>query len=400
MNIALFSDSYIPTKSGIVTVVVQLREQLIRLGHKVVLVTVETTPEYASDDPDIYQVKSVPLGMGTDQFFSFPDTLNVIHYLKEKQIDIIHCHTEFGIGKLGVRASKILHIPAVCTLHTMWVDFYKYYLPAANLIHPKVIDGIMDHFYKHFDALIGVSTKAKNYYGQPGIPSVVIPNSIDRDQFLSSQISAEEIQQFREKYNIKPDEVVLLFVGRIGEEKRVLELLQQCKKVVAECDKAKVIFVGKGPVYDYMVEQSKDEIEKGKIIYTGFVDWTQVHTFYQSCDIFITASLSEMHSMTILEAQLCGMPIVARNDESYQDSVIPGHNGFLSETDDQLGKDIIALVQDKEKRIEFGKQSKEITKNFTIEKNVSRTVALYQEVIKAYPKHIDEAKVTALLQSC
>ena len=75
MTIALFSDSYLPTKSGIVTVVVQLREQLIALGHRVILVTVETTDEYATDDPDIYRVHSVPLGLGTDQFLGIPAIL-------------------------------------------------------------------------------------------------------------------------------------------------------------------------------------------------------------------------------------------------------------------------------------------------------------------------------------
>ena len=63
MTIALFSDSYLPTKSGVVTVVLQLRNQLIKQGHRVLLITVETTQEYSTDDPDIYRVRSMPLGL-------------------------------------------------------------------------------------------------------------------------------------------------------------------------------------------------------------------------------------------------------------------------------------------------------------------------------------------------
>ena len=66
MTIALFSDSYLPTKSGIVTVVMQLRDQLIKRGHKVLLITVETTQEFSTNDPTIYRVRSKPLGLGTD----------------------------------------------------------------------------------------------------------------------------------------------------------------------------------------------------------------------------------------------------------------------------------------------------------------------------------------------
>ena len=97
MTIALFSDSYLPTKSGIVTVVVQLQEQLKKLGHRVILVTVETTDEYETYDQDIYRVHSVALGLGTDQFVGIPAMHPLINYLRDAKVDIIHCHTEFGI---------------------------------------------------------------------------------------------------------------------------------------------------------------------------------------------------------------------------------------------------------------------------------------------------------------
>ena len=77
MTIALFSDSYLPTKSGVVTVVLQLREQLIKLGHKVLLITVETTEDFHSDDPLVYQVHSKPLGMGTDQSSIYPKSCKI-----------------------------------------------------------------------------------------------------------------------------------------------------------------------------------------------------------------------------------------------------------------------------------------------------------------------------------
>mgnify|MGYP003448250038 FL=1 len=102
MTIALFSDSYLPTKSGIVTVVIQLRDQLIKLGHKVLLVTVETTEEFKTDDPLIFRVPSKPLGLGTDQFISFPKKKDVLKFIKSHNVDLIHCHTEFGVAYTGL----------------------------------------------------------------------------------------------------------------------------------------------------------------------------------------------------------------------------------------------------------------------------------------------------------
>lgn len=397
MTIALFSDSYLPTKSGIVTVVTQLREKLIEAGHRVILVTVETTEEYMADDSDIYQVHSVPLGLGTDQFLGIPAMHPLIAYLKTCNIDIIHCHTEFGIAKAGLRAAHILKVPAICTTHTMWIDFYKFYVPLGKWIPGEIINTIMRRFYGKFDSLIGVSTKARNYFKQrsmlPNMPSVVIPNAIDRTKFLSEHISAEEKHALRTKYGVKDDDKLLLFVGRIGEEKRVFELLTVCQNVVAKNKRAKVMFVGSGPALDAMKEKASANIENGSIIFAGFIEWTKVHAFYESSDLFITASLSEMHSMTILEAQLSGLPIVVRRDESYLDSVYEGENGYLTQSEEEMEARILELLDDDEKCARFANRSLQVAQNFTIETHVKRTLAVYKEVIRRYPNKIDDTEL-------
>ena len=397
MNIAIFSDSYLPTKSGVVTVIIQLREQLIKLGHNVILVTVETTDEYETYDPDIYRVHSVPLGLGTDQFLGVPAMHPLIHFLKEKNIDIIHCHTEFGIGKAGLRAARILKVPAVCTTHTMWADFYKYYLPLGKIIPPVVIDKILKKYYGKFSSLIGVSTKARNYFKKENIlpdqPSVVIPNAIDQSKFIAKHSSEEEKKALRSKYNINDDDILLIFVGRIGQEKRVEELLEVAKKVTQRNSRIKMMFVGDGPDLKNLKERASKEIADGSIIFAGFIEWVKVHIYYESADIFVTSSLSEMHSMTILEAQLSSLPLVVRKDESYFDSIIENKNGFLCDSEDEMVEKILLLSEDKEKRKTFGQNSLEITKNFSIETHVSRTLKVYEEVIKAYPNKINDKEV-------
>ena len=397
MTIALFSDSYLPTKSGIVTVVVQLQEQLKKLGHRVILVTVETTDEYETYDPDIYRVHSVALGLGTDQFVGIPAMHPLIHFLREAGVQLIHCHTEFGIGKAGLRAAHVLKIPAICTTHTMWTDFYKYYLTFGKLISPKIINGIMKKYYGKFDSLIGVSTKARNYFKQPGMlpemPSVIIPNAIDKEKFQKSHISEEAKKALRQSYDIKDDELMMLFVGRIGEEKRVFELLQVCQHVIKKNNKIKMVFVGNGPAYEDMLKKADEQIKEKSIIFAGFIEWTKVSEYYESADLFVTTSLSEMHSMTILEAQLSGLPIVVRRDESYLDSVFDGENGYLTDSEEEMEDRILQLAADKEKLIAFGKRSLEITKRFTIETHIKKTLKVYEEVMKAYPNKIDDIKV-------
>lgn len=397
MTIALFSDSYLPTKSGIVTVVLQLKDQLIKAGHKVVLVTVETTPEFATNDPNIYRVPSKVLGLGTDQFFTMPRMKPIKEFIKQHKVDLIHCHTEFGIGKAAIYCAKKLHIPSICTTHTMWTDFYKYYIPCAKLIPERFVQRFMNKFYSKFDSLIGVSAKARNYFKSekmiPNMPSVIVPNAIDESKFNQVHLTAKERNQFRKSYGIADDDVVLLFLGRIAEEKRVLELLSMCQKLVNKCKKCKVLFVGSGPAYSEMVEAAEKEIESKQIIFTGFIEWTKVYQFYESSDIFITASLSEMHSMTILEAELSSLPIVVRRDASYYDAVFDNQNGYLCDTEEQMLERLLDLIEDSDKRKTFAKNSLSITSSFTISKHLKRTLFVYDQVIKSYPKKIDDIDV-------
>ena len=275
--------------------------------------------------------------------------------------------------------------------------FYKFYLPLGEHISPRIIQKLLNNFYGKFDSLIGVSTKARNYFKQPFMlpdqPSVIVPNAIDESKFLQGHLTVEERREFRKKYGINDDDIMFLFLGRIAEEKRVFELLSIVQKLVEKNSKCKVMFVGNGPAYGDMLTLAEKEIFEGKIIFTGFIEWALVHNFYESADVFITASLSEMHSMTILEAELSKLPIIVRRDDSYLDSVFDGKNGYVCDTDDQMCDRMLELANDDEKRKKFGERSLEITKNFSIENHIKRTLFVYNEVIKAYPEKIDDVEV-------
>lgn len=402
MTIALFTDSYLPTKSGIVTVVIQLREQLIKLGHRVLLICPETTPEFATNDPDFYRVKSVPdIIFGTDQFGTLPNKKDICNFIKKNNVDILHCHTEFSIANACLYVAKKLKIPAICTTHTMWIDFYKYY-NLTKFLPGKAVEKYMNNLYKKFDALINVSSKARNYYKKPKMipkmPSVIIPNSIDTKKFEGIHLSAQERHNLRFKYGVQDDEILFLFLGRVAEEKRVFELSEQCVKLVENHPKTKVMFVGKGPAYENLTKKLENQIQANKIIFAGYIDWTQVHEFYEAADVFITASLSETYCLTISESQLCSLPVIARYDECYEDRVIPNVNGYLANSDEELYEDMVEMANNEQKRKLYAKNALEQTKNFSLEENVKKTVFMYEEVIKAYPKKIDENDVAKRME--
>lgn len=406
MNIALFTDSYIPTKSGIVTVVLQLRKVLMEMGHHVVIVTVNAFNYHDAEidhDPDILRIKSIPTKAFNipDQYVGIPFERQIIPFLKKHNIQIIHSHTEFLVAHAAKLSGKKLHIPVIATTHTLWEDFYVYYLPMGRMIPVKLIRKGVKRLYKKFYALINVSEKAHDYFKEPFLlpntPSAIIPNALDSESFMQKELSPQDLASMRKQWGIQPDDIVLLFLGRVVEEKRVEELLEVCMRVINKDSKIKVLFVGAGGAVQDLEKKSREVSDR--IIFTGYIPWTKVHYYYGIADIFITASLSEMHSMTVLEALMSHLPLVARKDSSFSDTIYHGVNGYLADTDEEMDGYLLELVQDAQKRKTFGEKSYEISKNFTPGVFGKRTIAFYQKVLEKYPDKLTDEELQAAVDA-
>lgn len=396
MNIALFTDSYLPSKTGVVTVVNQLYECLKNKGHHVIIITVDNPAvnvnSPAEFNPDVYRVPSVKIGFGMkDQFLGYPFLKKVSKILKSNKIELIHCHTEFTMGIHAIHESRKLRIPLVCTTHTMWEDYYKFYLPMGEHISPEFIRFLIRKFYNHAFSLINVSEKAHDYFKQDGIcpkiPSAIIPNAIPPQNLVKTRSTPEEIKELRNSLGIQDDEKVILYVGRVVEEKRVLELVDVIDHSLAKNPKAKALIVGDGAALKHMQKLSTITDVRDRYIFTGFIENTKVHKYYEAADVFVTASLSEMHSMTILEALTFGVPIVVRKDTSYNDTVINGVNGYQVEKDEDMESHILEILSNEALSKELSANGEKLSLKFMPDTFVDRHVAYYQAVIEAWKKH-------------
>lgn len=385
MNIAIFSDCFVPIKNGVVTSILQLKEGLENKGHKVIVITSDV-PNYTDKDKNIYRLPSVKAGLGTEQRFAFFNQGPINRFLKKKNIDIIHTHTEFSIGYSGKWAAKKLKIPHVHTTHTMWEE-YNHYILNGRLVSKKMVRNILKSFLKNTDAFICPSIKAKKYYHEllPDIPTVIIHNGIDILKFKSSHISKTEITQLRKEFGLKKNDKIMIFVGRIGKEKRILELFNSVLPLLKSDSHIKMIFVGEGPALKELIKLSTRYFVHKQCVFTGFVNWELIYRLYSIANIFITASLSEVQPMTLIEASMCGLPIIARNDESYMDLVQNNRNGYLVESDEEITIKLKELMDNKEKLKEFSKMSQIISQSYTAENHSKKIEEFYKKTKELYP---------------
>ncbi len=389
MNIALFSDSYLPTKSGVVTVVVQLKKVLEEMGHHVVVVTVGSNKNDETDDEDVFRVLSIQSPLGDGQYIGIPFRQEIREFLLKNKVEIIHAHTEFFIGHVAVTIGKELDIPVIATTHTMWEDYYKYYLFLGELIPRKVIRKAVQTLYKKFYAFINVSEKAHNYFNRPkmlpNIPSAIIPNAIDKKKFITKTYTDEDKLAIKQSLGCSASDKIVIYVGRVVEEKRLDELYEIASCVVNKRESVKFLIVGDGGRYEPLLAKAEADGLKDRILFTGFVDWEKLSSYYAVGDIFVTVSLSEMHSMTILEALSLGIPVVCRFDTSFSDTVFDGVDGYFGKNDQEVAEKILALLNDDEKRALMSENALKISDRFTLLNHGKRTVAFYKEILKHYP---------------
>ena len=154
-------------------------------------------------------------------------------------------------------------------------------------------------------------------YEIPRDKFAVLRNCIDAKRF-SGKISNEEKESIKKKYGIAPDDKILIFTGRITPEKGVKELIESLKYV--KYKNYKLLILGSAlnelkTKTEYQ-EQIEDEVKKisDKVIFTGFIKYDEINTFYALADIAVLPSIwNDPAPLTIIESLMSGLPIITTN---------------------------------------------------------------------------------------
>lgn len=332
MRIALFTETYLPYINGVVTHVKILRDGLEKLGHQVLVVAANPKVKsyYIKDGvlncPGISVKKMYDYGVAT------PISKMRYKYIKEFDPDIIHIHTEFGVGYSGAAAAKSLDIPLVYTLHTMYDD-YLYYIAAKPFL--KLVKKSAHIYAKTLaekaTCLTGPSKKVEEYFHQCGVkkPVHIIPNPVETHLFIPKSLDVDEKSRIRKSLNLKYDDFLATFCGRLGKEKNVDTLLNYWAKAIKTDDRYKLLIIGDGPAKKELQLQAKSLGISDSVRFAGKVSHQKLPPYYRASDIYVTASLSDTNSISMLEGMSAGLPVLHISDPLNKGQVVDGVNGFI-----------------------------------------------------------------------
>ncbi len=387
MKIAIFSDTYIPDINGVATSTKILRDELIKHGHEVVVVTSELPSEsdYCDDPSDnILRVPGLEIqalyGYRACNIYSFKG----MREIKGMNIEVIHVQTEFGVGIFGRIVGESLNIPVVYTYHTMWADYSHY----VNPVNSGAIDGLIkkaitriSKFYGDKSAeLIVPSIKTQEALKKYGLNKDmhVIPTGLELEKFDPKNKNDELISKIKQQYGIK-DQFIITFLGRIAKEKSIEILIDAMKEVVKENDNVLCLIVGGGPQLEELKELVKDDNISKYVIFTGSKPAKEVPSYYHLSNVFVSASVTETQGLTYIEAMASGIPAIARYDKNLENVIIDGVNGYFFKETDELVAILLKMMSN-----DYSNMAKEAYLNamkFSSEVFYEKVLAVYQRAI-------------------
>lgn len=380
MKILLASDCYIYQTGGIANVVLSLLHGLRKNGHDVRVLALSNSKQSLKDDCS-YFISSFPVFYYPEQRRSFVFKDPLLDELIEWKPDIIHLHTEGSISRMVDMIAKATGAPVVMTTHTDYAHFIFGRFKNAPPIRfmAKVWGG---KTYKRTVAVIAPSEKAKHFLTLQSVTDRihVVPNGIEPGRYTKS-VSPEKKAELFQKIGLTDNGHTMVMVSRVSREKNIQEIIQYMPDLLAEEPQAQLIIAGDGPIRKTLEERCSKGILSEHVRFLGLVPPDEVYLYYAMGDIFVSASTFEVHSMSYLEALARGLPLVCRDDTSLKGVLIHGENGFIYRTETEFINSVSSLFNDPELRKKMSENALRTAAEFTDEKCVERTYALYEEVL-------------------
>ncbi|SHH20456.1 1,2-diacylglycerol 3-alpha-glucosyltransferase [Anaerosphaera aminiphila DSM 21120] len=382
MKVLITTDLFKPQINGVVTSVINLYDELKKMGVDVKILTLSRTV-HSYREGDVFYISSFPLKIYPDVRASVSINNEILDELIEWSPDIIHTQCEFSTLVFAKIIAKKVQCPIVHTYHTMYEHYVRYVIRYDRMAKKLVSVG-MKQLLKKCSAIIAPTKKVKKSLKKYGMNSkiAVIPTGLDLSVF-EEKISIEEVEKLKLKFNIPREDFIILALGRVAEEKNIDELVDHFGETFERKGNVTFLIAGDGP-YKKKLEEKVQKIGYKKIIFTGMIPPTEVYKIYQLADVFVCASNSETQGLTFIEAMANSLPLVCRYDDCLEGMLVDNVNGFYFENREEFTTGVEKMIEDSILREEFGESAKKTSIKYSKEFFAKKVMVLYVEVLSNY----------------
>ena len=400
MRIGLFTDAYVPSVNGVVTSVETLKKALEQKGHTVYIVTVgQDSKTYDYDEKEkILRIPGIPLGI-YDYRMSSIYPLKVINKIKSWNLEIIHSHTELSMGIFARLFAKQYNIPLVHTYHTMYKD-YTWYVSRNIKYFDLGCKKAVEYFSKFYcdntaDAFIVPTVKTYHlfrdeYHYDKDI--YIVPTGLDASRFYKENSDKLKVLKLKHELGYKRKDFVMLFVGRLAQEKNVPFLFDIIEKTKNK--NVKLLIVGYGPDEEKYKKEVKERGLEDRIKFTGKVAWVDMPNYYHVSNAFITASTTETQGLTVIEALAASLPVICIDDDAFKSVVVDNFNGRIFKDEKECLEIVEELSTNKLELENLTDKAEGSVKKYSLSSFADSVLEVYKVAIT---KHNKKQSLTTVL---
>ncbi len=376
MKIGMVTAVYKPIINGVTQMVSLYKQHLEELGHEVTVFTLGD-PDPAGDEPRVIRSSAIPL---RDYGYHFAVSFNREVQDLMRNMDVLHCH---HLGSGVDLAHRYADCPVILTNHTRLDIYTGTYFPLPQQAADALMRQVWPEYTDMAEVVIAPSETVKNILINFGVRKdiEVIPNGVDLEPFL-----CPSSPRCKSEMGIPESAVLMIYVGRLSEEKNIYKLLDCFSVAHGILSDMHLCLVGEGPEAVNIKRHARNLNCADNIHFTGAIPYKEIPNLLVSADFFVTASVSEVHPLTVIEAMAAGLPIVATRSPGVVDTVENGVTGFLAENPDEgLDAAMAAMAANPELRKKMGVASQMASKRYDIRKTVAQTVELYERLKRQRP---------------
>jgi glycosyltransferase involved in cell wall biosynthesis len=396
MNVALFTDSYVPMRDGVATVTDGLARSLRKLGHSVHVFAPSTVRDGGTHDEEvdgirITRARSLPVPL----YGQYRWPLNPVSLIRGRhgagEADVIHLQSPGGIGSAGFLASRRYDLPLVGTFHTNIREMQSS-VPTRFLVPTffRVAAWYSLGTYWRCDVATAPSNAARDILLSTArkpfrYPIEVVPNGIDVDRFRPGI----RVPDWRARCGL-PEGPIVTFLGRLTVDKGVHRFLDAIEEALPQIDLNGLIG-GVGPEEAAIRERlARNPALARRVRYVGPITEEEKPSLLSQSDIFVLPSTSDTSSVALLEAMASGAAVLAPAVGGASEVVEDGRTGLRVPVLEPgaVSRAVFELLDRPQERRRLSREATEsVRRTRSLETMARRFISLYEMVIAARRSH-------------
>ena len=325
---------------------------------------------------EVVPVSSLPLPLYPEVRLALPSPRAMNALVRRFRPDLIHCATEFGVGRMGQISAARAGVPMVSSYHT---DFARYAVAYGTSWLRGPVSSYLGRFHRRSRRVYTPSTASRDDLLRLNVSDTEVwGRGVDAELFHPGR----RTQEMRAAFGMG-SRFTFLYVGRLAAEKRADQVIHAFRLACESLPQGVIhlIMAGTGPR-----EAELRSAAPPGVTFLGFLERkSRLPDLYANCDAFVFASLTETLGLVVLEAMASGLPVIASPAGGVRDHLRDGRNGLACREGDTgaMAAAMVKLAEDWSLTQRLSRGARRTSEGLTWDGELDRLDLSYREVCEA-----------------